>query len=104
MPASKHAYFQAASDRLTLSYLRIKNFEPKDLLPKKGESAQGMVEYALILVLVAVVVIVILALLGPQISRVFGTITCYLASPPGTDLRQECFEWATPTPPPAPTP
>ena len=100
MPASKHAYFQAASDRLTFAYLRIKNFEPKDLLPKRGERAQGMVEYALILVLVAVVVIVILALLGPQISRVFGTITCYLASPPGTDLRQECFEHVTPTPAP----
>lgn len=100
MPASKHAYFQAASDRLALAYLRIKNFEPKDLFPKKSEKAQGLVEYALILVLVAIVVIVILALIGPQISRVFGTITCYLASPPGTDLRQECFDWSTPTPPP----
>ena len=100
MPASKQAYFRSVSDRLTLAYLRIKNFEPKDLLSKKNEKAQGLVEYALILVLVAIVVIVILALLGPGIKRIFGTITCYLSSPPGTDLRQECFEWVTPTPEP----
>lgn len=100
MPASKHSYLRAASERLTLAYLRTKNFELKDLLPKKSEKAQGMVEYALILVLVAIVVIVIMALLGPQIKRIFGTITCYLDSPPGTDKYQECFEWVTPTPEP----
>jgi len=38
------------------------------------EKGQGLVEYALILVLIAVVVIVILALLGPAISEVFGSI------------------------------
>jgi len=38
------------------------------------EKAQGLVEYALILVLVAVVVIVILALLGPVIGRIFSNV------------------------------
>ncbi|MEN4013397.1 MAG: pilus assembly protein [Chloroflexota bacterium] len=38
------------------------------------EKAQGLVEYALILVLVAVVVIVILALLGPAIGNIFSNI------------------------------
>ena len=38
------------------------------------EKGQGLVEYALILVLVAVVVIAILALLGPQIGKVFSDI------------------------------
>jgi pilus assembly protein Flp/PilA len=36
------------------------------------EKAQGLVEYALILVLVAVVVIVILAVLGPAIGKIFS--------------------------------
>jgi pilus assembly protein Flp/PilA len=39
-----------------------------------GESSQGLVEYALILVLIAVVVIIILALLGPAIGNVFSNI------------------------------
>ncbi len=38
------------------------------------EKAQGLVEYALILVLVAVVVIVVLALLGPAIGAIFSNI------------------------------
>jgi len=38
------------------------------------EEAQGLVEYALILVLVAVVVIAILTLLGPAIGNVFSNI------------------------------
>lgn len=38
------------------------------------EEAQGLVEYALILVLVAVVVIVILAILGPAIGNIFSNI------------------------------
>lgn len=38
------------------------------------EEAQGLVEYALILVLVAIVVIVALALLGPAIGNVFSSI------------------------------
>lgn len=37
--------------------------------------AQGMVEYALILVLVAVVVIAILTIMGPQIASVFEVIS-----------------------------
>lgn len=36
--------------------------------------AQGLVEYALILVFVAVVVIVILAILGPAVADVFSNI------------------------------
>ena len=36
--------------------------------------AQGLVEYALILVLVAVVVIVILALIGPAIGQIFSNV------------------------------
>lgn len=39
------------------------------------EEAQGLVEYALILVLVAIVVIAILALLGPQIANIFSQVT-----------------------------
>lgn len=44
------------------------------MIYKPSETAQGLVEYALILVLVAIVVIVILALLGPAIGDVFSTI------------------------------
>lgn len=36
--------------------------------------AQGLVEYALILVMVAVIVIAILTLLGPAIGNVFSSI------------------------------
>ena len=42
------------------------------------EEAQGLVEYALILVLVAVVVIVILALLGPAIGNIFSNLVVNL--------------------------
>jgi len=38
------------------------------------EKAQGLIEYALILVLVAVVVIAIVALLGPAIANIFDNI------------------------------
>jgi len=38
------------------------------------EKAQGMVEYALILVLVAVVVIVALSVMGPLVKDIFATI------------------------------
>jgi len=44
------------------------------MIYKPSETAQGLVEYALILVLVALLVIVILALLGPAIANVFSTI------------------------------
>lgn len=39
------------------------------------QRAQGMVEYALILVLVAIIVVVALSALGAQISHVFESIT-----------------------------
>lgn len=42
------------------------------------KSAQGLVEYALILVFVAVVVIVILAVLGPAVVDVFENIIAHL--------------------------
>ncbi len=35
---------------------------------------QGLVEYALILMLVALIVIVILALLGPQVGKMFSNV------------------------------
>ena len=44
------------------------------MIYKPSETAQGLVEYALILVLVAIVVIVILALLGPAIGNIFSTV------------------------------
>jgi pilus assembly protein Flp/PilA len=41
---------------------------------QKMKKAQGLVEYALILVLVAVIIIVILSILGPAIGNAFSTI------------------------------
>ena len=46
---------------------------------KNKQKAQGLVEYALILVLVAIVVIAVLMLLGPIIGNTFSTINCGLA-------------------------
>lgn len=40
-----------------------------------AERGQGLVEYSLIIALVAIVVIAILVLMGPQIGRIFSTIT-----------------------------
>jgi pilus assembly protein Flp/PilA len=42
------------------------------------QSAQGMVEYALILVLVSIVVIVILLTMGHQIANVFSNVVAAL--------------------------
>ena len=39
------------------------------------KEGQGLVEYGLIIFLVAIVVIAILVLLGPEIGKVFSTIT-----------------------------
>lgn len=41
---------------------------------RSGESGQGLVEYALIIVLVAVVVFAVLTLLGPVIGNIFTKI------------------------------
>lgn len=41
---------------------------------EQKQLAQGLVEYALILVLVAVIVIGILTLLGPQIGNIFSRL------------------------------
>ena len=43
------------------------------LKTRKGR-AQGLVEYALILMLVAIVVLVVLALLGPSIGNLFSNV------------------------------
>ncbi len=40
-----------------------------------NEKAQGLVEYALVLVLVAIVVALIVAALGPQIGNMFSRVT-----------------------------
>jgi pilus assembly protein Flp/PilA len=45
---------------------------------RPNQPAQGMVEYALILVLVAVVVIAALSLMGPIVNSVFETINASL--------------------------
>ena len=42
------------------------------------EKAQGLVEYALILVLVAIVVIGILLILGPQVGAIFSRVNAAL--------------------------
>lgn len=39
-----------------------------------SERGQGLVEYSLILLLVAIVVFVTLALIGPRVSAMFGSI------------------------------
>ncbi len=45
------------------------------MLAFREEQAQGLVEYALILVLVAVVVVVILGVFGTQIANLFSRVT-----------------------------
>ena len=44
------------------------------------EEAQGLVEYALILVLVAIVVIAILLVLGPLVGNVFSNIVYIMSN------------------------
>jgi pilus assembly protein Flp/PilA len=44
-----------------------------------GQSGQGMVEYALILVLVSIVVIVVLLTMGQQIQNVFSNVVVALS-------------------------
>ena len=39
---------------------------------------QGLIEYALIMMLVALVVIIILALLGPQVGKMFSNVIVLL--------------------------
>jgi len=46
----------------------------------RSQKAQGMVEYALILVLVSIVVIVILLTMGHQIRNVFSDVVCALGT------------------------
>ena len=49
-------------------------------LPRRRQSGQGMVEYALILVLVSIVVIVILLTMGNQINNVFSNVVAALGA------------------------
>jgi pilus assembly protein Flp/PilA len=44
------------------------------MLNLRRHAAQGLVEYALILVLVAIIVIIVLSTLGTSIGNVFSTI------------------------------
>jgi pilus assembly protein Flp/PilA len=53
----------------------------KSFSKTKALKAQGMVEYALILVLVAVVVIAAVTIMGPLIGNVFSTINASLQLP-----------------------
>jgi pilus assembly protein Flp/PilA len=44
------------------------------MVAKRKSAAQGLVEYALILVLVAIVTIIVLSLVGTGIGNIFSTI------------------------------
>lgn len=44
------------------------------MLFTNGEKGQGFVEYALILIIVALLVIAMLALVGPQVGRMFSNV------------------------------
>ncbi|WP_420629090.1 Flp family type IVb pilin [Candidatus Leptofilum sp.] len=44
------------------------------MFTNQNQIAQGLVEYALILVLVAIVVMGVLTLLGPQIGNIFSQL------------------------------
>jgi pilus assembly protein Flp/PilA len=46
----------------------------------RGQSGQGLVEYALILILVAIVVIVVLITMGGQVKNMFSNISTALGS------------------------
>jgi Flp pilus assembly pilin Flp len=50
---------------------------------RRGESGQGMVEYAFILVLISLVVIVMLITTGGQIKNLFSDITYTLNNQAG---------------------
>lgn len=66
--------FKTAANALHYGWLRARLHH--HAIQNEGNTGQGMVEYALILVLVAVVVIVVLTLLGPAIGNVFSEINC----------------------------
>jgi pilus assembly protein Flp/PilA len=59
-----------------------------------GESGQGLIEYALIIVLVAVVVIVTLSLLGPAVGNIYSNVvdTLSFSEPdPDPDPEENCY-------------
>ncbi len=60
--------------------IRLREFGPAKTTPRKGKSmekgarAQGLLEYALIILLVALIVILVLVLLAPPIGNVYSNI------------------------------
>ena len=50
-------------------------FHVKAFIARQDEKAQGLIEYALIILLIAIAVIAVLGLLGGQINNVFQNIT-----------------------------
>jgi len=57
---------------------------------RPSENAQGLVEYALILVLVGIVVLVALLILGPNIGNVFSEVSSMLENPgEGSEVVEE---------------
>lgn len=49
----------------------------------RGQSGQGMVEYAFILILIALVVLVMLITTGKQVKNMYSDITTQLNNPAG---------------------
>jgi len=78
LPAASFLQSENGCKKMTFFYNVVNQFysdkENAVMLFAPKEKAQGLVEYALILVLVAVVVIVILALLGPAIGKIFSNV------------------------------
>ena len=65
--------------------LKMKEFFRKlSMLGARQEKGQTLIEYALIIALIVIVVIAAMLLLGPQIARLYNTITCRLATPSST--------------------
>jgi pilus assembly protein Flp/PilA len=44
------------------------------MVPERKAKAQGLVEYALIILLVALIVIIVLVLLAPPVANIFSNI------------------------------
>jgi pilus assembly protein Flp/PilA len=56
------------------SLFRIPCKEGIPMLPTSQPKGQGFLEYALIIMLVVVIVIVVLAILGPQVGKMYSNI------------------------------
>jgi len=55
-------------------------YQVKAFFARQDEKAQGLIEYALIILLISIAVIVVLGLLGGQIDNVFNEITTILGN------------------------